>query len=131
MKSETRFRDGVHAFLPPITKFHRQSMNSAATTFNGTPDMYYDGDVKDLWVEYKWLDHVPKNGIIIGAYTELQLRWMKRRYAAGKNVWGIIGVPGGGVIQDTPQEWEHGTSIAYTMTRKEIARLILENCNGK
>jgi len=130
VKPETRFRDNVHRHLPPLSEFHRQSMNSAAATFNGTPDMYYDGAAQDLWAEYKWIDKVPRSGIIIGEYTELQLRWMRRRWKAGRNVWGIVGTPDGGFIQTDPVSWASGTASSGMLRTKDIARRIEEYCNG-
>ena len=101
---------------------HKQSMTGASMAANGTPDRYYDGSKADLWVEYKLLKGIPRDGIVRGEYTALQLRWMERRYRVGKNMVGIVGLPNRtAVIQATPLEWGEGSPIVNAMTLKEVA----------
>lgn len=116
----------IDKYLPK--EIHRQSMTGAAVTGNGIPDRYYDGPLGDLWVEYKQLKTMPRSGVAIGAYTELQLHWMERRYRYAQhrlevpNVLGVVGLPNKtAVIQRTPHEWRNGTHINTSMTHKEVA----------
>ncbi len=111
--------------LPAV--IHSQSMTMGSLSFNGTPDRYFDGPARDFWVEFKMLKSMPRSGMVVGAYTELQLRWMERRYAHcvtdAPNVFGIVGLPNKtAVIQRTPQEWREGTHVSTAMSVKEIAQ---------
>lgn len=110
---------------------HHQSMTSASLTHNGTPDQYYDGPVRDFWIEYKMLKSMPRSGMVVGAYTELQLRWMERRYnnslnlLHGPNVFGIVGLPNrSAVIQRTPTEWREGTHLSTAISLQEVSRCL-------
>ncbi len=116
---------------------HRQSMTGAAMTANGTPDRYYDGPQGDLWIEYKMLRNIPRDGIVVGAYTPLQLRWMERRYAHSEdsrynsNMVGIVGLPNRtAVIQFTPQEWREGSPITNAVALKDVAAWIVAFVGG-
>lgn len=112
---------------------HKQSMTGAAMTTNGTPDRYYDDSGSDLWVEYKVLKHFPKSGIVIGAFTPIQLHWMERRYRNSKpkpNVAGIVGLPDRtAVIQLTPKEWREGSRVDTAVSLDEVADWIRDFCS--
>ena len=111
------------------TTVHRQSMTGSAMTANGTPDRYYDGTKRDLWVEYKMLSNMPRSHYVVGKYTALQYQWMDRRYATGKNVIGVVGLPDGtAVIQTTPEEWHEGVSIFARKAVKEVSAWICDFC---
>lgn len=75
---------------------HRQSMTYGSLNMTGTPDYYYDADgilyprKRDLWIEYKQLKSMPRNGIVVGNYSDRQHAWLNRR---GDNAWGIVGLP--------------------------------------
>ena len=118
--------------LVPKT-IYRQSMTGAAMTANGIPDRYYDGPGGDLWVEFKQLQSMPR-GIVRGAYTELQLRWMSRRWANSAprhNVIGVIGLPNRTcIVQRTPESWRDGTPAAEAVFIKEVAEWITTFCGG-
>lgn len=124
-----REKDLIAAIHRRLRKdLHHQSMTSASLTHNGTPDQYYDGPVRDFWIEYKMLKSMPRKGVVIGAYTELQLRWMERRYdnskhlLHGPNVFGIVGLPNrSAVIQRTPTEWREGTPLSNAISLQEVS----------
>lgn len=122
----------VNRLLPKT--LHHQSFTNASLSHNGVCDHYYDGQKGDLWVEYKMLRGMPKNGIAKGDFTPLQLRWMTRRWTNGKNVIGVVGLPDRhAVIQLNPVQWANGTPLSGQPTVgkqpiKEIARWILEFC---
>lgn len=129
---EKRYIEAVNKRVPK--KIHRQSMTSASLTTNGTPDYYYDGPARDLWVEYKRITSMPRDGTAKGAYTALQLHWMERRYrnslAHGPNVIGVVGLPNRLVcLQRTPTEWREGTSVDKAMTLVELALWITAFCS--
>jgi hypothetical protein len=130
------------AAIKRLTKtLHQQSLTGASMAANGTPDRYYDGDRSDLWVEYKALTSIPRSGIVIGAYTQLQLAWMERRYKNEstfhtiygqpcKNVIGVVGLPNRtAVIQFTPKEWREGSPVTNARTIKDVAAWIHAFCS--
>lgn len=112
----------IQAVLRQMPKdIHSQSMTFGSLSCNGTPDRYFDAP-RDFWVEFKVVKAFPRSGMVVGAYTELQLRWMNRRYSNGGNVFGIVGLPDRtAVIQRTPDEWAGGTSVTTAMSIKEVA----------
>lgn len=106
-------------------------MTTASLTTNGTPDYYYDGEGGDLWVEYKALTAMPRNGIVVGNYTELQIRWLTRRWKHGKNAVGIVGLPNRtAVIQRGPRQLEEGTLVTDARPIKDIAQWIFDFCGS-
>lgn len=112
----------------PATLF-RQSMTGAAMTGTGVPDRYYDGVIRDLWVEYKMLRAVPRSGTVIGAYSARQLLWMQRRWEAGHNVLGVVGLPTGmACIQSCPGEWLHGTDVNAAVPLNKVSEWIAVYC---
>lgn len=58
----------------------------------GTPDVWYDGNKSDLWVEYKF---IPKaSPVVIPNLSALQTKWLNRAYDNGRNVAVITLMPG-------------------------------------
>jgi hypothetical protein len=118
-------RNLIAAILRKLPKqLHSQSMTAGSATQNGIPDRYFDGPTSDLWVEFKQLKSMPRNGIARGAYTPLQIAWMERRFnnSAKQNVIGIVGLPDRRVcLQFTPSEWKEGTPIDRRATSIEGA----------
>lgn len=127
----------IHKYLPKL--LHHQSNTSGSLTHNGIPDQYYDGTLDDLWVEYKQLGNMPRDGIVgrvdakkRGCYSPLQFDWMCRRWrhralsGGDPNVLGVVGLPNRtAVVQYNPVQWEEGTSVAEAMTYAEVAEIIL------
>lgn len=117
---------------------HRQSMTFGSRSFNGTPDYYYDGYEGELWVEWKQIAAWPRDGLVggvdnkkRGCYSTLQYDWMVRRWARGKNVVGMIGLPDKTVvIQREPREWKDKTNVTRAVTRKEACEWIANYCLG-
>jgi hypothetical protein len=108
---------------------HSQSMTGASTTTNGTPDRYFDGPLRDLWVEFKQLKAMPKNGVARGAYTPLQIAWMRRRWDNGGNVVGMVGLPNRRVcLQLLPSEWDGGMPVDEAVSIEEAAAWIADFC---
>lgn len=119
--------------LKKLGKMHSQSMTFGSKNMNGTPDRYFDGAKRDLWIEFKRLASMPRNGVAIGEYSDLQIEWLQRRWTAtyGCNAWGIVGLPNKTVcIQSYPATWRLGTSTAEAVSHKTAALLIWEFCNG-
>lgn len=139
---ETGLVKAIHRHLPKDYYTHSNTLSSQTTT--GIPDRYYDGEgCYDLWVEYKMLDAMPRDGIVgrvdnkkRGCYRTRQYEWMERRWnnsydlPHGPNVIGVIGLPNRkAVIQTTPTEWREGSSIASAISFKEVAAWIRDFCS--
>lgn len=96
-KPETNFRRKIERGLP--REIHREKM--ANPYRGGTADSWYSARRSDLWVEYKFLPQIPQRGSITAerlGLSRLQQKWLSGRYAEGRNVVVIVGVPTGGVI---------------------------------
>lgn len=65
----------------------------------GIPDVWYSGNLSDLWVEMKWLPRTPQRGTVSPAklLSELQAKWLRERHNEGRSVAVMIGCPAGGV----------------------------------
>lgn len=128
-KPETIFKGAVNKLLRDVFK---QSNVGSMMALSGVPDMYYDGPNDDLWVEYKYNPTLPRDGIVVGAYTPLQLHWMERRYnnrVTHQNVVGIVGLPGRiACIQHTPEFWRVGTLLTTAIPIPEVACWIRNFC---
>jgi hypothetical protein len=126
--------------LPPT--IHWQSMTGAMMS-NGTPDKYLDGVHRDLWMELKQFDSMPRSGVVCcapvpdkkkqpkGHLSHLQLRWLKRRHANGGNAIVVAGLPNGkAVLMVEPEAWECGVPVEHAETIEEIATWITKFCSG-
>lgn len=124
---------GVVRQLKKLDELHSQSMTYGSLSMNGTPDRYFDGRARDLWIEFKRLTRMPRSGSVVGDYSDLQLKWMNRRWYAinGCNMWGAVGLPDGRIcLQTHPEQWEAGTPVETAISHKQLAELIMEFCNG-
>lgn len=81
-------------------------INDALT--GGVPDCYYSGSTGDIWVEWKYTKSPTKRKPITPTLRSLQLRWLERQYAFGRNVYCIVGCPDGGFIFSEPDQWVKG-----------------------
>jgi hypothetical protein len=133
--SERSLIDAIHRRIK--VPLHKQSMTKASLTTAGTPDYYYDGAFKDLWVEYKFVSSTPRDRIVgrvddkkRGCYSTLQHRWMTRRWTTGRNVIGVIGLPDKkrACMQFSPCEWVNGTRIETAVSLSEVADWIVAYC---
>lgn len=127
-KPETTFISSVHKHLP--LSLHYEKMNNPYRS--GTADVWYS-DKYDMWVEYKYIDPLPKNVDVIADCSPLQLKWLRERYTEGRRVYVIIGCKLGGVIL-ADRSWEHPIQIEafkrQIIDRKEVAGWILAQLTG-
>jgi hypothetical protein len=95
----------------------------------GTADYWYSGAVGDLWVEYKYEPSLPKIKEYRPDLSPRQEKWLGDRYADGRNIAVILGLPEGGVIY-THKSWLFAFTKAELMTRcvprPQIAEWIFE-----
>ena len=92
-KPETRYYTAVHKLLPRTV--HREKMHNPYR--GGTADVWYSGNLDDLWVEYKWLATLPKTAptCLDRLLSPLQQQWLTGRHEEGRNVVVILGTPEG------------------------------------
>lgn len=76
----------------------------------GTPDVWYSGK-RDTWIEYKWINSVPKKGVLIPDLSGLQKLWLDRRFSEGRDVLVVVGCPLGAIIFSDPAEWNDGIAV--------------------
>lgn len=117
----------------PRTIYHHSNTGSSRT-MNGIPDRYYDGPARDLWAEFKMARAIPRSGIVLGDLTEIQKRWLERRYynslAHTPNAIVVVGLPNRtAVIQTTPTEWREGSPITQAISLKEVSLWIADFCS--
>lgn len=121
-KPENRFIGGVHRYLP---RTYAEKMNNPWRS--GTADVWYSGDRGDLWVEYKFIERIPRSAEILPDLTPRQRRWLNNRHDEGRNVAVVLGTPTGGVIYRN-KEWmrprDHETMSGLLVPKDEIARWI-------
>jgi hypothetical protein len=121
-KPENRFIGSVHRYLP---RTYAEKMNNPWRA--GTADVWYSGDRGDLWVEYKFIERIPRSAEILPDLTPRQKRWLNNRFDEGRNVAVVLGTPTGGVIYRN-KEWmrplDHVTFAGLIVPRDEIARWI-------
>ena len=120
-KPEAVFRRAVERHLSPSV--HVEGM--ANPYRSGTPDRYYEGPGGVLWVEYKWIEKLPRK--YTPALTARQKQWLHRAYGNDVPVAVITGSPRGGWIWfglewDTTHTQEHMEETIKT--RKELAEIL-------
>ena len=95
-KPETRFYTAVHKLLP--RSLHREKMHNPYR--GGTADVWYSGNLDDLWVEYKWLAKLPRSAPVRldKLLSPLQQQWLFGRHEEGRNIVVILGTPEGAWI---------------------------------
>lgn len=103
---ENRFIKSVHDKLPK--EIYKEKMHNPYR--GGTADVWYSGE-RDAWIEYKWIDSVPKKGVLIPALSPLQVIWCTDRFNEGRNVYVVVGCPLGAIVFSNPADWEDGVKV--------------------
>lgn len=122
-KPEAAFKASVHRYV----KTDNQGMFTPYSS--GTPDHWYSG-AHDLWVEYKYLSHIPRNIDLANPrlLTKHQQNWIKQKRKQGRTVWVILGCYAGGVVVKRGTQLTREQFWARMKTRKEIAQEIDKQC---
>lgn len=124
---ERAFYEAINRRLPK--SIHTQSLTPLSMYMGGTPDRWYEGKKRDLYVEFKVLGSIPRSEIIKGTYTAAQIRWMSRRWAKRGDIIGLVGLPNmTAAIQLGPREWEEGTPLSDARSFDEVAHWIIDFC---
>jgi|LWDU01.1.fsa_nt_gi hypothetical protein len=104
---------------------------------NGTPDVYYEGEKKILWVEYKVIKHWPRNELNIQKYlSALQQAWIIRANFNNVDVCVIVGLPDktGIIYKGSSAVHIRLTKeklITQSLSRKEIALYVIRHTTGR
>jgi hypothetical protein len=122
-KPETVFIQRIHRHLPPT--LHKEKLHNSYR--GGMADVWYSGLVNDLWVEYKYVEKLPRSEEIVPNLTPLQRRWLNSRHDEGRNIAVILGTPDGGVIY-RDKDWMRPYSQTELQARlrghRDVARWI-------
>lgn len=113
VKPENQFVSGVHKHLH-LQAPYREKMNNPYR--GGTPDWWYSGNLRDLWIEYKFLPRTPQRGVVTPALSELQKLWLRERHKEGRVVYVVVGCPIGGVVL-SDLEWEQPIPVDLFLDR--------------
>lgn len=121
---ESTYTAAVRRLLPPSVYALKLSLPYTA----GVPDSWYSGRGGDLWVEYKYLKHIPREVDLVGnknpIISRLQQQWLTARASEGRSVAVIVGCDGGGVVLPD-LDWQELLSkqefLARIWTRQQIA----------
>lgn len=128
-KPENTFIAGVHKYLPPGRANPYWMKNNNDYTA-GIWDVWYSGQARDLWIEYKFIV-VPKRDstLILPELSALQVKWGMDRALEGRNVAVIVGCKAGGVVF-LNGAWEEPMTTAVfkprIQSRAEIAEWIMD-----
>jgi len=128
-KPENVFIASVHRHLPD----ELYKMKNHNTYTAGVFDVWYSAKPKDLWVEYKYLTHIPRSEHIVLDLSELQQQWGADRAAEGRNVWVILGLKDGGIIfhiDEARRIFRQEELLPRVISRREIADWIQPQTMG-
>lgn len=94
-KPENNFIRLVHSKFGDTKPYFEKMYNPLRS---GTPDVYYSGDKDCMWVEYKYMQKIPKSTAIVPKLTQRQKHWLCCRFNEGRKVAVVVGSPAGGVV---------------------------------
>lgn len=95
----------------------------------GTADVWYSGR-HDAWIEYKWINSVPKKGVLIPDLGPLQLEWCTNRFNEGRKVFVVVGCPLGAIIFSNPAEWHDGLRTPVVLSKPDYIVWLTGEVNG-
>lgn len=132
MKPENRFILSVHKHIDKETIYYEKMANPYR---GGTPDVYYEGNQSNLWIEYKFFPKLPPVLDLAAnakGLTPLQQDWINRAWGHRRLVGVIVGTSGGGLILPAlsfKKQYTREDATAVLKTRKEIACWISKICS--
>lgn len=129
-KPENQFISSIHEHMVQGMPYRMKNSNDFIA---GIADVWYSGIQMDMWVEYKFVEKIPKTEKFRLDLTPRQLEWLRDRHEEGREVVVILGTKEGGVIFED-RRWESTFSQAelkgWTISRKAIAEWIAERTHG-
>jgi hypothetical protein len=117
--TESQYTQAVHKYLPSWVYAWKINASFA----KGVPDAYYSSNKTDLWIEYKFLQSLPKKSKVVPNLSRLQLKWLQNRHKEGRNVAVVVGSPEGSFILTDPIYWSEGfiPNSFKSHSKKEVA----------
>ena len=101
--NEHTFIAKIHKRLPPdVFRWKINDTNQA-----GVPDAMYRGPAGLLFVEYKWLNSLPKKETtpVKINVSPIQSNWLMGHYSHGQKIAVIVGTPENGALIHTKTSW--------------------------
>lgn len=123
-KPETQFIKSVHDHMVQEFPYHMKNNNDY---IGGIADVWYSGKITDMWVEYKYVTHIPKSDNIRLDLSELQKTWLEGRFYENRNVYVILGTKDGGILFRDMEWTKHFTQaqlLSRVVSRKTLAEWI-------
>ena len=121
---ENKFIKSVHDKL--TKEIYREKMHNPYR--GGTADVWYSGK-RDVWVEYKWIQSVPKKGVLPNC-SPLQIAWLNGRHKEGRTVYVVVGCPLGAIIFSNPAEWTDGVIAPVVISKSAYVAWLTGVVNG-
>lgn len=124
-KPETSFYTSIHRLLPKNIYYEKMSNPYRS----GTPDVWYSGQKRDLWVEYKYEKYPIRTTEINLSLSELQKKWLLDRHKEGRHVAVICGTDKfhAFFLRDL---WREPAKLEYfTMTKHDLANCLIHFLN--
>jgi hypothetical protein len=124
MKPEARLIKSVHDLVN--TDVYREKMFNPMR--GGTPDCFYMGFQRMMWIEWKWVPKFPK--VIKPKLSPLQRVWLMRAWDRGQLAFAVVGSPTGCIVFATPIEWVKGVARdkAQVLSKQQISKWIQDKC---
>lgn len=123
-KPENSFISGVHR-QQSLQKVYHEKMSNPWRA--GTADVWYSGSLGDIWIEYKYMPHVPKSAAISPDLSPRQRKWLRDRYEEGRSVAVVLGHPDGAYVY-MDCTWEDPIPSEYlkshSISRRDLAAWI-------
>lgn len=135
-KPESTFIASIHRHLPVSV----YSMKNHNPYNSGIADVWYDGPVGDLWIEYKFIEVPKRPDTVIDLcggknplLSKLQQQWLADRETNGRNVAVVVGCKEGGVWFFDSSQWTRPMTTAEfrhrMLLRAGIAGIITGFCD--
>jgi len=99
---ERSYIDSVHRQVDPEWNLHKQAMTGVMGT-SGTPDYYYEAFNWYVWIEYKYVENLPRVIDLTDrskkySLSALQNRWLDRAYKNRTRAAAVLGSKQGAII---------------------------------
>ena len=118
----------IHRHLPADMHKWKVHDNYAG----GVPDCWYAGPHGNIWVEYKWINSLPKRDttVIKPNLSAQQLAWLIKMSGHSISCACIIGCSEGGILLTEQDTWLNGISkkTVNLTPAKSIARWLTQIC---
>jgi hypothetical protein len=104
---------------------------------SGIPDAYFSGPARDLWIEFKFANELPKQINLVTrqghpCLSHKQTNWLDRRQAEGRNVAVVLSNMQSSIILING-DWHDtiDTTTQMTLSRQQVAEWITHQATRK